>query len=94
MIRLMAEYRIKDGTLDVVENVVKEFVAAVQNAEPDTQYTPFRVGESDRLIHIMAFLDQATRERHQKAGYTSEFVEALYPNCSELPTFSPLEVIE
>ncbi len=94
MIRLMAEYRIKEGTLDIVENAVKEFVAAVHKAEPETQYTPFRVAESDRFIHLMVFIDEATQERHQKAEYTSQFVEVLYPNCSILPTFSPLNVIE
>jgi quinol monooxygenase YgiN len=93
MIRLMAEYRIKEGTLDVVQTAVKKFVAAIHEAEPETEYTPYRVGDSDRFIHVMAFVDDAAQERHQQADYTSQFVEVLYPNCSELPTFTTLEVI-
>jgi quinol monooxygenase YgiN len=93
MIRLMAEYRIKAGTLDVVQTAIKEFVAAIHEAEPEIEYIPYRVGDSDRFIHLMAFVDEAARERHQQADYTSLFVEALYPNCTELPTFSQLEVI-
>lgn len=93
MIRLMAEYRINEGSLDVVQTAIKEFVAAIHETEPETEYTPYQVGDSDRYIHLMAFVDEAAQERHQQADYTSQFVEVLYPNCSELPTFTPLEII-
>ena len=94
MIRLMAEYRIKEGTLGVVQSVIKEFVAATQEAEPDTEYTSYWVGGSDRFVHIMAFVDEKAQQRHQKADYTARFVEVLYPNCSVLPEFTPIEVVE
>lgn len=93
MIRLMAEYRIKEGTLDVVQTAIKKFVAAIHESEPETEYTPYQVGDSDRYIHLMAFVDEAAQGRHQQADYTSQFVDVLYPNCSELPTFAPLEII-
>lgn len=94
MIRLMAEFRIKEEASVVVLNVVREFVASVHAAEPETEYTSYRVGDSDRFIHIMAFVDETAQERHQNADCTSQFVEVLYPNCSQLPEFTPLEIIE
>jgi quinol monooxygenase YgiN len=93
MIRQMAEYRIKEGTLDTVQTAVKKFVAAVHHAEPETEYTPYRVGDSNQFIHVMAFVDEAAQKRHQKAEYTLQFVKVLYPNCEEMPTFTPLTVI-
>jgi quinol monooxygenase YgiN len=94
MIRLIAEYQIKEGTLDIVQDAIKEFLAAIRAAEPETEYISYRVGDSDRFVHFMAFIDQAAQERHQKAEYTSQFVDVLYPNCSQLPTFTHLKVIK
>jgi quinol monooxygenase YgiN len=94
MIRLIAEYRIKEGTRPVVQNAIKIFVAAVHQVEPETEYISFQVGDSDRFIHLMAFTDEAAQQRHQQADYTSQFVEVLYPNCSQLPIFTPLKIIE
>lgn len=94
MIRLMAEYRIKEGRLGIVQSAIKEFVAAIRAAEAETEYIPFQVGGSDRFIHIMAFLDEDAQQRHQNADYTTRFVEILYPNCSQLPEFTPLKIVE
>ena len=94
MIRLLAEYRINEDSLDVVLTAVKKFVAEVHEFERETEYTSFQVGNSDRFIHLMAFVDEDAQESHQNANYTSQFVEALYPNCSELPIFTPLKLIE
>ena len=93
MIRVMAEYRIKEGTLEAVFAAIREFVAAVDEAEPETEYSAYQVDGSDRFVHLMAFVDKSTQERHQKAEYTSRFVEVLYPNCVEPPAFYSLEVI-
>lgn len=94
MIRLMAEFRIKEGMLGVVQPAIKQFVAAVHEAEPETEYISYRVGASDRFIHIMTFIDEEARQRHQQADYTTKFVEVLYPNCSQLPEFTPLDIVE
>ncbi len=90
----MTEYRIKEGTLGVVQSAIKELVAAVHEAEPDSEYTSYWVGGSDRFVHIMAFVDEEAQKRHQDAEYTSKFVEILYPNCSQLPEFTPIDIVE
>ena len=94
MIRLMAEYRIKEGTLEVVQSAIKEFVAAIHEAEPEIDYISYRSGDSGRFIHIMAFPDEQAQQRHQEASYTEKFVEILYPNCYQLPEFSLLDIVE
>lgn len=93
MIRLIAEYRIKKGTSDIVQSAIQNFVTAVHQAEPDTEYTSYQVGDTNRFIHMMAFVDSESQKRHQNAAYTLEFVEILYPNCEETPTFTPINII-
>jgi hypothetical protein len=50
----MAECRIKKGILGVVQSAIMGFVAMIPAAEPETEYTTCRVGDSDRFIDIMA----------------------------------------
>lgn len=73
---------------------IREFVAAVQSEEPETEYRAFQLGDSRDFLHIMAFTDEDAQKRHQTAGYTREFVEVLYPNCDEEPEFTPVTVVE
>ena len=94
MIRLIARYRIKEGTLDKGLTAIRKFVSAVAQAEPETEYRSYRLADSREFLHVMAFRDRAAQTQHQKAGYTLEFVEALYPNCEEDPTFTPIELIQ
>ncbi|MGQ0579023.1 MAG: putative quinol monooxygenase [Betaproteobacteria bacterium] len=93
MIRLIAQYRIKQGTLDKVQPAIRKFVAAVEREEPETDYRAYRLGDTDDFLHVMAFPDSAAQKRHQKANYTSEFVDSLYPNCVEPPRFTSIELV-
>ena len=94
MSRLMAEYRIKEGTLEKVQAAVKKFMTEVHKSESETEYSAFQVDDSDRFIHIMAFVDKSAQERHSNATYTSEFVEVLYPNCVDPPSFFPIKFLD
>lgn len=94
MIRLVARYTIKDGTLDKVEATVKEFVAAVSAFEPDTFYQAYRLGDTKDFIHVMAFPDAAAQHHHSTAPYTTHFVAALHPNCVNPPSFTPIMLVQ
>lgn len=94
MIRLIAQYRIKEGTLDQVQAAIREFVSAVAQEEPETEYQAYRLAGSRDFLHLMAFTDEEVQEQHQGAEYTLAFVEALYPNCEEEPKFTPVELIQ
>lgn len=94
MIRLIAQYRIKEGELDNVLDAVKKFISAVKREEPETKYEAYNLANSHEFLHIMAFPNESAQQKHQKAPYTLEFVEALYPNCLEEPKFTPVSMIE
>lgn len=94
MIRLIAEYQVKEGTEQEVLSVIREFVATVHREEPYTEYRAFRLGDSRDFLHIMAFPDEAAQKKHQEADYTRRFAEVLYPNCEEEPKFTPVTAIE
>lgn len=94
MIRLIAQYRIKEGAYDSVQEAIKRFILAVKHEEPETQYEAYNLANSNEFIHIMAFPNESAQRRHQKASYTLEFVETLYPNCVNEPKFTPITKIE
>ncbi|MBM7572719.1 putative quinol monooxygenase [Aquibacillus albus] len=93
MIRRIAEYTVKPKSVEDVEKIVKEFVLQVKKNEPETIYKSYRRENGTSFIHFMEFPDQEAVERHQKADYTAKLVEGLYPNCTEPPKFTDLELI-
>lgn len=94
MIRKIARYTVRPGKLPEVEDAIKKFVAAVSRAEPETIYTAYRIEDGVTFIHFMAFPDAEAERNHQTAPYTKNFVEALYPNCEEEPSFMALTLVE
>jgi quinol monooxygenase YgiN len=94
MIRLIAQYRIKKGTLNEVQDAIRKFVTAVKKEEPDTEYEAYQIAETNEFIHVMAFPGESEQKQHQQAPYTLEFVEILYPNCVEKPKFTPVAIIK
>lgn len=93
MIRKVAEYTVREGELDAVLDAVARFVAAVRSAEPGTEYSAYRRGDSLSLLHFMSFPDAEAEKAHQKAPYTSELVAVLYPRCVEPPRFTELRAV-
>lgn len=94
MIPKIAEYEVKQDKIDEAEQAIEEFVAAISREEPGTIYTAYQKADGRSFIHFMAFPDQAAEHKHQRAPYTLRFVEALYPNCEEEPSFTDLTMIQ
>ena len=93
MITKITTYQIRADKLAEIEAAVQAFVAAIAENEPRTWYAAYRTDEPYTYFHIMGFPDAEAESRHQKASYTLEFVEALYPNCEVQPRFTDLELI-
>lgn len=93
MIRRIAEYTVRDGELDAVENAIARFVDAVRTHEPATTYHAYRRTGSNAFIHFMAFPNDDAQRTHRQADYTAEFVAALYPRCLEEPVFTDLRAV-
>jgi quinol monooxygenase YgiN len=51
MIRLLAEYSIKEDTESEVLDAVREFVAAVKQEELQTEYRAFRLAGGSNFLH-------------------------------------------
>lgn len=94
MVRLIAKYQIEEDALDEVNELIRKFVSAVEQEEPQTEYKAYRLGDSYEFIHLMTFRDEAAQKQHQNAAYTKKFAEALYHHCVEEPKFTPVTVIE
>ena len=94
MITKITTYKIRPDKVAEIEAAVQAFVAAIAENEPQTWYAAYRTDEPHTYFHIMGFPDAEAESRHQKASYTLEFVEALYPNCEVPPKFTDLELIE
>lgn len=93
MIRKIAQFRIKEGLEEETHQVIGTFVEAIVANEPKTDYVSYQLGDSRDFIHYMAFPDEEAENFHRNAPYTLKFVEALYPNCEVLPTFTVLKPV-
>lgn len=94
MIWKLADYTVEDGELDTVLEVVRRFVAAVAENEPETYYDAWQEAEEPlRFVHLMRFADDAAEQRHRRAPYTEEFAAELYPRCREKPAFRELHPV-
>ena len=87
-------YTVTEDKVAQIEEAIEKFVRAIAENEPQTYYAAYRTNDENTYFHIMRFPDTETEARHQKAPYTLEFVEVLYPNCIAAPKFTDLEMIE
>jgi quinol monooxygenase YgiN len=94
MITKIAEYTVKEDTLDDVVLAIKAFTAAVHEHEPQTFYEAYRRGQTPEFVHVMKFPNHELEEVHIRAPYTAAFVAALYPNCEKEPVFTTLTAVE
>lgn len=91
---LMVEYKAKKEKIEFVKEVVKEFVQAVKEHEPNTRlYDAFQKEEGNSFIHFMIFENDDAMKHHQNTEYVKKFVEKLYPECEIKPVFTQLNPI-
>lgn len=94
MISKIAEYKVRGDDIETVVAAIKKFTAAVEENEPDTQYSAYRREESDEFIHFMTFPDEAAEKDHAKSHYTEQFVNVLYPRCTDQPVFTDITPVD
>jgi quinol monooxygenase YgiN len=90
MIHKMVRFTVQADQIAAVEEVIREFVEAVAENEPETTYRAYRRGDSRAFVHVMAFPDAKAEARHRDAPHTRRFVERLYPKCEKEPEFEEL----
>jgi quinol monooxygenase YgiN len=94
MIRRLANYRIDPESLEEVERAIEDFVSAIGGEEPETVYEAYRIADDVSFVHLMAFPNRDAERAHQVAPYTKRFVDILYPNCEEQPTFLDVTLVK
>lgn len=96
MIHLMIEYRVKKDELEAVKKAVADFVDAVKDNETQTiHYISYQIAEDPlSFVHYMMFENEEAKQTHEKAEYTKEFADLLYPACEEEPVFTNLDMIK
>lgn len=87
-------YTVRENKIAQVEQAIEKFIRAIAENEPGTFYAAYSTNDENTYFHIMEFPDDQTETRHQKAPYTLEFVEVLYPNCTVKPKFTDRTLIE
>ena len=66
---------------------IKEFIAHIRKEEPGTLlYSSLQEKDRpNRFAHFMIFSDSNAHKNHRTTEYVEEFVQKLYPLCSEEP---------
>ena len=90
----LARYAISEKSREEAERAIREFVAAIRENEPATEYRAYREAGSNQYLHVMVFPDQASEQKHRESPWTEKFVETLYPLCEIEPVFTDVERIE
>lgn len=89
-IHRLAEYAVRPEEREAVEEAVRAFLEAVALNEPETRYRAFRREPGLGYVHVMTFPDEAAERAHREASYTRRFADAVYPRCTQSPTFTKL----
>lgn len=93
MIARVVRYRIQDEVQATVEDAIRDFVAAIARAEPNTEYRAYRLAGGREYLHLMAFADSTAEEKHRQAEHTEGFVKVLSPNCEGEPIFTDVTLL-
>lgn len=95
MIHKFGRFRVKKEKLADAVASIEEFVDNVARREGGVvMYRAFQdKDDPTRFTHYMIFRTKSAEDNHQKTAWMKAFVAALYPLCSEVPTFADLQVI-
>lgn len=91
---VMARYKVKKEKVEEVKRAIKEFVDGIRRNEPDTLfYDAFQEEDDVSFVHFMCFKDGKAQEFHRSTPHVKKFVDVLYPDCEEKPTFTELRLV-
>ena len=87
MINVIIPFKISPESLAEAKAVIERFVRQVHLNEKNTiLYKSFQHKEDETsFTHVMTFRDEGAHALHRTSPYLKEFVEGLYPLCSEKP---------
>jgi quinol monooxygenase YgiN len=89
-----AYFVVRDDSLEVCRNAIREFIAYVRENEPDTiLYTSLQEKESpNHFLHYFIFRNEQAREVHANSEAVNHFTSILYPNLVAPVEFTEYEL--
>jgi quinol monooxygenase YgiN len=89
-----AYFVVRDDTLEVCKNAIREFVNYVRENEPNTfLYTSLQANENpSEFLHYFIFRDENARQVHSNSEAVNRFTSILYPNLVAPVAFTEYEV--
>lgn len=89
MIGLKAEYKVREGEVDKVIDIVKDFISRAEEETGTLLYEAFQYDDDKtKFVHFMLFKDKESEEFHKNTEYGKKFADELYPLCEKRPEFS------
>jgi quinol monooxygenase YgiN len=85
MIQFIIPYKAAPGTAEKMKRAVYRFVRNVNDREPGTlTYRSLQyIEDPTRFIHVLIFTSLRANEIQRDSLYLRQFIEGLYPLCSE-----------
>lgn len=87
MVHVMISFQVQESRIKEAIKYIQTFERAIQKYEPDTLlYKSFQQAETpNQFVHVMSFKNETARKQHSQSDYCLQFVQQLYPLCTEPP---------
>lgn|SRR5574341_444075 len=94
-IYMTARFTVRPGTLDECRRAIEEFVAYVNENEPDTHlYTSLQSADDQySFLHFFMFENEQARDLHGRSEGVARFTATLYPNLVEPTAFAAYRLV-
>lgn len=90
MKHVIIPFQVQPESVNEVKSIISSFISSIKKHEEGTlMYKSFHQEEKPtNFIHVMTFLDEDSLNTHKNTPYCKEFVDTLYPLCTEMPVAS------
>ena len=90
MKHVIIPFQVQNESINEVKTIISNFISKIKRHEEGTlMYKSFQQEDKPtHFIHVMTFLDEESMNIHKNTLYCKEFVDKLYPSCTELPVAS------
>jgi len=93
MISIFVRYRVKEGKIEDVKKIVREFVTKVKDNEPETLvYESYQLEDDEQeFAHFVKFATVKSEKNHNDTEYMKKFRKAASYLCERTLEFIKLE---
>ncbi|MDN4163923.1 antibiotic biosynthesis monooxygenase [Cytophagales bacterium LB-30] len=87
MIHIFIPFRVQENAIEEAHSIIARFIEQVRQHEDHTMaYSSWQMADDPTsFFHTMTFASDEAHDQHRASAYVQEFVERLYPICTEKP---------